>query len=75
MARIWKTFDKKGVMIESSHIADYSKFIVDHQIEKVYISDIYYFNEDLDFLLTTPNLKRINISSRHVKDFQLNVQE
>lgn len=70
MARIRKTFNKKGVMIESSHIADYSKFIVDHQIEEVYISDIYYFNQDLDFLLTTPNLKRINISSRHVKDFQ-----
>lgn len=70
MSRIRKTFDKKGVMIESSHTADYSKFIVDHQIEEVHISDIYYFNQDLDFLLSTPNLKRINITSRHVKDFQ-----
>ena len=32
MARIRKTFDKKGVMIESSHIAHYTKFIVDHQM-------------------------------------------
>ncbi|MGM0878641.1 MAG: hypothetical protein ACQEWV_29145 [Bacillota bacterium] len=70
MSRIRKTFpDKKGVIIESDSISDYVKFIQENNIEEIQISDLFYHEKGLEFLLSVPKIKKINVTSLKIKDY------
>lgn len=56
----------KSLMIESERLSEYISYINDNDIIDIYICDLYYKLENLDFLTHCPNIKNVNINSKYI---------
>lgn len=57
------------IVIESSKINDYIKYIQDNKIKAIYLSNLYFFNKEIDFLQKCNFIEKLNITSTSIENY------
>lgn len=57
------------IVLESDKLDDYIKFINDNKVKAVYLSQLYSFNENLEFFKECEHIEEVNITSSSVVNY------
>lgn len=57
------------IAVESDKMNDYIKYINDNKVKAVYLSQLYFFKENLDFFKECEHVEKVNITSSSVVNY------
>lgn len=61
--------DKEAIAIEQDRIEEYLKYIIEKQIKSIYLCNLYFRDDKIDFLEKVDFIEKLLITSTGIKDF------